>query len=84
MKKAALITLTTLAILSGGCTKATMTAQNGHRFEVSSFLQKKDIGRFQVNPDGTATLENYHSDGGIAALQAIVEGAVKGAVKGAK
>lgn len=67
-------------VVFSGCT-VTKIKTPGWELNRTSFLQKVEIPRVTVGPDGTATLEGYKNDGGNDAVAAITAAAVSAAIK---
>lgn len=71
-----------VSVICSGCTVTRITSPTWE-LKRTSFLQKTEIPKVSIQPDGTAVLEGYKNDGGNEAAALITAAAVSAAVKSA-
>lgn len=65
------------ATLFTGCVQTQFTAPNGASFKTTRFLWQGEIGKAELLPDGSASVEAYQSEAA-AIAEAVASGVAKG------
>ena len=65
------------AALATGCVQTQFTAPNGASFKTTRLLWQGEIGKAELLPDGSASVEAYQSEAA-AIAEAVASGVAKG------